>query len=225
MYCTGSANARSVDRSHDRPVTSVASQSATTYVQAPQGLSRGLRNLEFYSVTADVTGGAFTSNASIADTTAAGALTQDIGKPTYDLGGSLCTNKEKYTTKYFRFQETRAAANTPCTFQLQINSSSIPAFKANETEMYAISKDSVDVYKTEDCLTLDQYRNSYFVQCVRLCLPDADPRVLSGLDTRSVSAAISLITEGLENTTRLDAWAECHSELRIGNGLSLEIVT
>ena len=110
--------------------------------------------------------GAFTSTATIADTTAAGAVTQDIGKPTYDIGGSACTNQEKYQTKFFKFEETRAAANTPATYQLQINSSSIPQFKANEVEMYTISKNSVDNYDTEHCMTLDQYRNNYFVLTV-----------------------------------------------------------
>ena len=152
-------------------------------------------------------------------------ITQDIGRPSYDVGGSVCTNREKYQTKFFQFQETRAAANTPATYQLTINSSSIPQFKANEVEMYAISKNSVDNYDTEDCLSLDQYRNHYFVQCVRFCLPDSDyGRMVSGLDTRSVSAACSLVTEGLANTTRLDVFCECHSSLRIGPGKAIEIV-
>ena len=169
--------------------------------------------------------GAFTSTATIADTSTAGAVTQDVGKPTYDIGGSACTNQEKYQTKFFKFEETRAAANTPATYQLQINSSSIPQFKANEVEMYTISKNSVDNYDTEHCMTLDQYRNNYFVQCVRFCMPDSDfGRMISGLDTRSVSAACSLVTEGLANTTRLDVFCECHSSLRIGPGKAIEVV-
>ena len=169
--------------------------------------------------------GAFTSTATIADTTAAGAVTQDVGKPTYDIGGIACTNQEKYQTKFFKFEETRAAANSPATYQLQINSSSIPQFKANEVEMYTISKNSVDNYDTEHCMTLDQYRNNYFVQCVRFCMPDSDfGRMISGLDTRSVSAACSLVTEGLANTTRLDVFCECHSSLRIGPGKAIEVV-
>ena len=152
-------------------------------------------------------------------------ITQDIGRPSYDVGGSLCTNKEKYQTKFFNFEETRAAANTPANYQLTINSSSIPQFKANDMEMYAISKNSVDNYNTEDCMTLDQYRNNYFVQCVRFSLPDTDyGRMISGLDTRSVSAACSLVTEGLANTTRLDVFCECHSSLRIGPGKAIEVV-
>ena len=46
--------------------------------------------------------GAFTSTATIADTSTAGAVTQDVGKPTYDIGGSACTNQEKYQTKFFK---------------------------------------------------------------------------------------------------------------------------
>ena len=60
---------------------------------------------------------------------------------------------------------------------------------------------------------------------VRFCLPDSDyGRMVSGLDTRSVSAACSLVTEGLANTTRLDVFCECHSSLRIGPGKAIEIV-
>ena len=100
-----------------------------------------------------------------------------------------------------------------------------PQFKANEVEMYTISKNSVDNYDTEHCMTLDQYRNNYFVQCVRFCMPDSDfGRMISGLDTRSVSAACSLVTEGLANTTRLDVFCECHSSLRIGPGKAIEVV-
>ena len=115
-------------------------------------------------------------------------------------------------------------AKDVATYQLQINSSSIPQFKANEVEMYTISKNSVDNYDTEHCMTLDQYHN-YFVQCVRFCMPDSDfGRMISGLDTRSVSAACSLVTEGLANTTRLDVFCECHSSLRIGPGKAIEVV-
>ena len=168
-------------------------------------------------------GGAFCSNDG--NTPIATATSLDIGVPQYDIGGSMCTNKEKYQTKFFQFQETRAAANTPANYQLTINSSSIPQFKANEVEMYTISRNSVDNYDTEKCMTLDQYRNNYFVQCVRFCLPDSDfGRMISGLDTRSVSAQCALVTEGLQNTTRLDVYCECHSTLRIGPGKAIEIV-
>ena len=104
-------------------------------------------------------------------------ITQDIGRPSYDVGGSVCTNKEKYQTKFFKFEETRAAANTPANYQLTINSSSIPQFKANEVEMYTISKNSVDNYDTEG--KLDQESEEFKVlsvsqQALKKCYDDRE---------------------------------------------------
>ena len=91
--------------------------------------------------------------------------------------------------------------------------------------MYQISKNSILGNKTQDVMPVAQYLNDYFVQCVRFCMPDSDfGRMISGLDTRSVSAACSLVTEGLANTTRLDVFCECHSSLRIGPGKAIEVV-
>ena len=47
---------------------------------------------------------AFTSTATIADTRRRGCDAR-CGKPTYDIGGSACTNQEKYQTKFFKFEE------------------------------------------------------------------------------------------------------------------------
>ena len=51
--------------------------------------------------------GAFTA------TSSGGSATQDVGKPQYDIGGVLDTNKELYTTAYFNLSEvaTRASAS------------------------------------------------------------------------------------------------------------------
>ena len=36
----------------------------------------------------------------------------DVGAPTYDLGGSLDTNKEKYVPAYFKFEQKLTSASS-----------------------------------------------------------------------------------------------------------------
>ena len=98
--------------------------------------------------------GCFTSPATIAATNgSAGAVTQDIGKPEYDIGGLLRTNGEKYRGKMHNFA---FGANT-VTAQLQLNGALTPGFPATIPEWYAISKNSVDVEygKEPEVHTLD----------------------------------------------------------------------
>jgi hypothetical protein len=149
----------------------------------------------------------------------------DVGVPDYDHGGSLDTNKEKYISKYFRMKEPLISASVPATYQLQINGATVPAFKCNRSEMYAITRNSVDSYHTEHSMTMNQYVDSYFVQCFRFCLPDSSmSRLASGLDTRSVSAQAAVETSGLA-LCNLTVFAECTSELRIGSGRAVSVVT
>ena len=165
--------------------------------------------------------GGFVSNDG--NTPIATATSLDIGVPEYDIGGSLDTNREKYISKYFRMQEL-LSSSTPATYQLQINGATVPAFKVNRNEMYAITRNSVDSYHTEHSMTLDQYTDSYFVQCFRFCLPDSEmSRLASGLDTRSVSAQAALETTGLASCN-VTIFAECCSELRVGSGRAIEVI-
>jgi len=168
--------------------------------------------------------GAFTSSATIADTTAAGAVNQDVGIPQFDSGGILQTNKEKYIAPYFRFQHLPEGANAAAKllqetdFVLQVNGASIPSYKMNPTEFYAITKNSIDNYSTNHDKSMKQYLDSYFVHCMRFCMPDSDfGRLASGLDTRSVSANVTLQTQGLDtNGVTVNIFCECTSELRVG---------
>jgi hypothetical protein len=149
----------------------------------------------------------------------------DIGAPEYDIGGVFDTNKEKYISAYFRMKEPLSSASTPATYQLQINGATVPAFKVNRNEMYAITRNSVDSYHVEHNMTLDQYVDSYFVQCFRFCLPDSEmSRLASGLDTRSVSAQAAVETTGLDSCN-LTIFAECTSELRVGSGRAIEVIS
>jgi len=149
----------------------------------------------------------------------------DIGVPDYDNGGVLDTNKEKYISAYFRMKEPLTSASTPATYQLQVNGATVPAYKCNRSEMYAITRNSVDSYHTEHNMTMNQYVDSFFVQCYRFCLPDSSmSRLASGIDTRSVSAQAAIETTGLD-TCNLTVFAECTSELRIGSGRAVSVIT
>ena len=169
--------------------------------------------------------GAFTS--SIATPSAAAStvaeITVDIGKPQYDLGGSLDTSREKYLARYFRFQEQNNGSGVS-NYQLQINSANYPAYKLTIPEVYSLSLNSIDVYDKTRKISLDQYRKDYCVQCYRFCLPESDySRMSSGLDTRATSAQCALVTENVTTAVACFMFAECTSELRVANR-SIELI-
>ena len=108
----------------------------------------------------------------------------DVGRPQYDIGGVFDTNKERYISKYFKFEEMETSTSVPAYFQLQVNSANIPAYRMTTPEAYAMSMNAVDTYDKNHKMTLDQYRNDFFVQCYRFCLPDSDfNRLASGLNS------------------------------------------
>ena len=160
--------------------------------------------------------GAFTSA-----TTSPGNLNlivQDIGKPQYDIGGSFNTNEEKYVARAFNFVEPLLSGQTVSNYQLQINSANYPAYKLTVPEAYTLTMNSIDVYDKSRMVTLDQYRDNYFVQCYRFCLPESDySRLSSGLDTRATSAQCALVTENVTTSTPCFLFAEVTSELRVAN--------
>jgi len=167
--------------------------------------------------------GCFTSGSSLG-TTAQLSVTQDIGLPSYDSGGVLSTNREKYNGRYFNFSLSETGG--PAKFQVQLNGSMIPQFQANAEEMYAITKDSVEGYGTQDKMTLDQYRSNYFVQCIRLNLPDSEAQAsVSGIDTRSINLAGVYNTSGVTAGSQVIIFGEMTSTLRVGANRAIEVVT
>lgn len=159
--------------------------------------------------------GAFASSASGSYTSTA---LLDLGKPAYDIGGSLDTNKEKYVARAFNFVEPLLSGQTVSNYQLQINSANYPAYKLTVPEAYALTMNSIDVYDKTRVMSLDQYRDNYFVHCYRFCLPESDySRLSSGLDTRATSAQCALVTENVTTSTPCFIFAEVTSELRVAN--------
>lgn len=142
----------------------------------------------------------------------------DVGVPQYDRGGSLDTSKEKYVARAFNFVEPLLAGQTVSNYQLQINSANYPAYKLTVPEVYALTMNSIDVYDKTRVMSLDQYRDNYFIHCYRFCLPESDySRLSSGLDTRATSAQCALVTENVTTSTPCFIFAEVTSELRVAN--------
>ncbi len=163
------------------------------------------------------------AGAFVDDVAAQTAADIDIGRPTYDIGGVLGTNEEKYLSKYFQFKQVLTAADTPAYHQLQVNSASVPAYRMTTPEALSMTLGAVDGAKNK-YMSLDQYKNDYFVQVYRFCLAEADfNRLASGLDTRSVSAMGSVETEGIASCV-LTMFAETTAELRIGSGRAIEVI-
>jgi len=157
--------------------------------------------------------GAFAGATSSSTTTAV-----EIGLPQYDRGGSLDTNREKYIARAFNFVEPLLSGQTVSNYQLQINSANYPAYKLTVPEAYALTMNSIDVYDKTRVVSLDQYRDNYFVHCYRFCLPESDySRLSSGLDTRATSAQCALVTENVTTSTPCFIFAEVTSELRVAN--------
>ena len=145
----------------------------------------------------------------------------NIGVPVFN---SEYSNREWYVPKYFEFKEAQTNA-TPATYQLTVNGVNMPQSTVTAPEMYYLSKKATLGYELEDRMSLSQYKDSFFVQCVRLNLPDSEfERTLSGLDTRNSTADIYYKTTGL-NTRRIFIAAECTSTLRIGPNRSIEVGT
>ena len=152
---------------------------------------------------------------------AAGALTPVVLS---DYGGAHGTGAvEKYITNYQKFTE--PGAEGALKYQLQLNGAMYPQFSAGMEDMYQITKNSLPG-PVKYGITKEQLRDSYFVQCVRLNMPDSEmSRTLSGLDTRSVSLNGYINTTGtLTADANLMIFAECTSSLRVGAGRQLEIV-
>jgi len=130
---------------------------------------------------------------------------------------------EKYITKFQKFSEPGAA--DALKYQFQLNGAYYPQYPAGTEDMYQITKNSLPG-PVKYGMTKEQLRDSYFVQCVRLNMPDSEmSRTLSGLDTRSVSLNGYVNTTGtLTADANLMIFAECTSSLRVGAGRQLEVV-
>ena len=157
---------------------------------------------------------------------AAGALaaaTSALSLSAY--GGAHGTGAvEKYITKHQRFTE--PGADGALKYQIQLNGSFVPQYPAGMEDMYQITKNSLEG-PVRYGMTKEQLRDSYFVQCIRLNMPDSEKsRTMSGLDTRSVSLNGYVNTTGVLSAANpnLMIFCECTSSLRVGAGRQLEVI-
>ncbi len=173
--------------------------------------------------------GGFTSATSVADTATAGSITQDLGKPQYDIGGVLDTNNEKYKGRYFNFSQPVlfSAPATAWKAQIQLNGAYMPQFSAQIEELYGITRNSLEGHRKARNMTLDQYRKNYCVQCFRLNMPNSEfSRSLSGVDTRATNLAGIVRTENGEygQNPNLMIFCETTEVLNISAGRSISVV-
>ena len=156
----------------------------------------------------------------------AAAATSAVSLSAY--GGAHGTGAvEKYITKFQKFSEPGAA--DALKYQFQLNGSYYPQYPAGTEDMYQVTKNSLPL-PVKYGMTKEQLRDSAFVQCIRLNLPNSeDSRTMSGLDTRSVSLSGYVNTDGVltgagVSYPNLMIFCECTSSVRIGAGRQLEVV-
>ena len=140
--------------------------------------------------------------------------------------GMLDTDREKYVGKYYNFEEPAPITNGKVTYQLQLNGAYYPQFAATAEEMYAISKNSLLGSYNAHNMSLEQYKDHYFVMCARLNMPESEfSRTFSGLDTRSVSLNGYFNTFNTSGNSNIVIFCECSSSIRIGQGRMIEVLT
>jgi hypothetical protein len=195
---------------------SVATQSLDRIWVAPRHTTFGTQGGAVV-VAGHKEAGAFTASA------AAGSPIQDIGAPAFDIGGVMDYNSEKYLTKFVDFPE--VPSSTKALYQFQLNGAYYPQFRATFEEMSQISKQSVNYSGKKPSYSLHTAKTNYAVQCIRLNMPESEyGRLISGLDTRSVSLNGYYNMDNVSSARTLNLFAECSSTLRIGSGKMLEVV-
>ena len=157
--------------------------------------------------------------------TAQEALSKNLAISSFDSYGRF-GNVEKYIPAYFNFAETRADATKPATFQFEIQNVSMPQSVVSAPEMHAISKEAVYGYDYTMDKSLKQYKDNYFVHCLRLNMKDSESiRELSGIDSRGQSLEIRYKTTGIKNDTNLVVFVETSSTIRLGPNREISIIS
>lgn len=187
------------------------------------------RGSDFNRVSPPITVGGHKIQGGFVADASGGAVTTDVGVPQYDLGGLLGTNSELYKGRYFNFSQPvlHSAPTTEWKCQIQLNGSYMPQFSANITELYQLSKNSLEGRAAHKEMTLDQYRNNSCVQCFRLNMPNSEySRTLSGIDSRATNLAGVVRTENAATGAlpNLNIFVECTEILNIGAGRSISVV-
>eukprot|EP00965_Chrysotila_dentata_P248965 6208639-Pleurochrysis_carterae.AAC.1 len=109
---------------------------------------------------------------------------------------------------------------------LQLNGSYYPQYLAGSDEWLEITRNSIDTSSSHfRDMTPHQYKDSYYVQCVRLNFPHSEKlRMLSGLDCRGVKLDGVVQTKGAGSSHNLTIFCESSSTLRIGKGREVQSI-
>lgn len=210
----------------------------TRFTVASQSLDRvwvAMRNSTYADLSAPISIAGFKKKGAFTGLTSGAATTDgsDVGLPSYDSGGSgiFHNSVEKYRGNYFNFAESLASAGTQATYQFNFNGSFIPQFKASAEQMLTVSRNSVPTndmnghFPTAPNMSLDQYKRNFFIQCVRLNLPQAEEnREICGADTRGISLNAYFVSTGFSTGKNIFIACECSSSLRIGAGRAIEVI-
>ncbi len=186
------------------------------------------RGSDFNTQSTPVTIGGYKIGGGFTSDTSGGAVAIELGKPQYDLGGVLGTNEEKYKGRYFNFSQpvgTWGSVNNNWKVQAQLNGAYFPQYSANVSQLYQITKNSLEGRSAKKDLTLDQYRKNYCVQCLRLNMPNSEySRSLSGVDSRATNLAGVIRSDNTELNPNLTIFVECTEILNISAGRSISVV-
>ena len=159
--------------------------------------------------------GAFTS------ATSGGSPTLDVGRPQYDIGGTLDYNKERLVTSALNFPE--ASSSGTNLYQFQLNGAMIPQYRATFEEMYQISMNSLPM-KSQNLVSLATMKANCSVQCLRLNLPESEhSRLISGLNTRSVSLNGYYNIYNVTGVPTVNLFAETTAVLMVGAGRQISV--
>ena len=92
--------------------------------------------------------------------------------------------------------------------------------------LFEVAMNSELGYNRLENMSLDQYRQNYFVQCIRLDMPTNDYRLISGLDSRAVNLQGSYNTTGNidPNKNQVTLFVQCTASLKIGAGRAIELI-
>ena len=149
------------------------------------------------------------------------------GVASYDAGGVLDTNKEKYKTAFANFPEPTPAAGTTLAFQYQINGANLPNFQASTEDMCSITRNAVGIHHAQSKMGLDTMRKHYSVNAIRLNLPDSEAsRIISGLNSQAtnLSGFYNIFNVASATAPVCNLFIECSSTLRIGGSGQLEVI-
>ena len=147
------------------------------------------------------------------------------GMAATNAGRTLDFSQAKYIAPYIQFKEPTAVTNGKCLFEYQLNGAKYPQFRATAEDLLYITRQSRHVEETDwGNMGLQQYKDSYFVSCIKLTLDSPNARFIQGLDTRSVSLNGYYYIYNMSTNCDITLFCEVTSSLLISAGRQIAVV-